>query len=49
MALVARYGLPHEEAYVDACHLCYLAREGLRSRFPEFLAPDEMYGKLAEG
>jgi hypothetical protein len=31
-------------AYVDACHLCYRAREFLRLRFPDLLGPDEMYG-----
>lgn len=43
-ALARRYGLPDGEGYVDACHLCYLAREILRSRFPKLLAPDEVYG-----
>ncbi len=42
--LVRRYGLAHEESYADACHLCYTAREALRPRFPEILAPDQMYG-----
>jgi hypothetical protein len=45
VALVERYGLPHEEAYVDACHLCYLARDALRPRFPELLAPGQVYGE----
>lgn len=45
-ALVERYDLPHEEAYADACHLCYLARDVLRTRFPEFLAPATAYGEL---
>lgn len=31
--------------YVDACHLCYRAREFLRGEFPDVLAPDEMYGR----
>jgi hypothetical protein len=44
-ALVERYDVPHEEAYVDVCHLCYLAREMLRERFPEVLAPGQMYGE----
>jgi len=44
-ALVERYDLPHEEAYVDACHLCYLARKALRERFPEYLGPGQMYGE----
>jgi hypothetical protein len=43
-ALVERYDLPHEEAYVDACHLCYEARATLRGRFPEYLGPGQMYG-----
>ena len=42
--LVQRYGLPHEETYADACHLCYEARRALRKRFPEILGPDQMYG-----
>jgi hypothetical protein len=45
-ALVRRYDLPHEDAYIDACHLCYLARDQLRSRFPEFLAPGTVYGEI---
>jgi hypothetical protein len=46
VALVERYNLPHEETYVDACHLCYTARDQLRSAFPEFLAPATVYGEL---
>ena len=46
VALVARYNLPHEEAYIDACHLCYTARDQLRARFPEYLAPPTVYGEL---
>jgi len=42
--LVRRYDVPHEAAYADACHLCYTTRERLRPRFPEILAPDQMYG-----
>lgn len=30
--------------YADACHLCFSARKALRKRFPEFLAPGQMYG-----
>ncbi len=46
--LVRRYGLPHQAGYADACHLCYTARVTLRARFPESLAPDQMYG-VSEG
>jgi hypothetical protein len=42
--LVRRFALPHKEAYVDACHLCYEARSSLRSSFPDVLGPDQMYG-----
>jgi len=42
--IVRQYGLPHEDAYADACHLCYLSREKLRKKFPEMLTPDQMYG-----
>ena len=46
VALVERYDLPHEDAYIDACHLCYLMRDALRSRFPAELAPATVYGEL---
>jgi len=42
--LVRVYDLPHEDGYVDACHLCYEARCALRDRFPEYLGPDNVYG-----
>jgi hypothetical protein len=43
-ALVSEYNIPHDPAYADACHLCYEARNHLRTRFPEILYPDQMYG-----
>ncbi|MFZ5858493.1 MAG: radical SAM protein [Chloroflexota bacterium] len=43
-ALVTEYHLDHASDYADACHLCYEARMTLRARFPELLAPDQMYG-----
>jgi hypothetical protein len=42
--LARQYRLPHQEGYVDACHLCYEARRALRSRFPAQLGPDQVYG-----
>jgi MoaA/NifB/PqqE/SkfB family radical SAM enzyme len=42
--LVKRYGLSHEEAYADACHLCCVSCRDLRGRFPDILLPDQMYG-----
>jgi len=44
-ALISEYNLPHVESYADACHLCYEARVRLRERFPQILAPDQMYGR----
>ena len=45
-ALVEQYRLPHDEQVVDACHLCYTARQQLRERFPQWLAPGQMYGEM---
>jgi len=42
--LVDDYGLAHADAYGDACHLCDAARRQLRGRFPDALAPNQMYG-----
>jgi hypothetical protein len=42
--LARRYAVPHASQYVDACHLCYETRLRLRNRFPELLAPDQVYG-----
>lgn len=44
--LVRVYGVPHSDAYADACHLCDSVRRALRERFPEILVPDQMYGTL---
>ncbi len=46
VALVERYGQPHEDSYVDACHLCYSARDALRSGFSEYLTPAQVYGEM---
>ncbi len=42
--LVRRYGVAHDEGYVDECHLCYSARKELLDRFPDYLAPRGVYG-----
>jgi hypothetical protein len=42
--LVHRFDLPHEDGYVDACHLCYHARAALRERYPDLLGPPQVYG-----
>jgi hypothetical protein len=46
--LVRREGLPHADAYADACHLCDDARRRLRGRYPEILTPDQMYGAAGD-
>lgn len=38
------FGGPDEETYADACHLCYAVRSRLRSRYPRWLAPGQVYG-----
>jgi len=47
-ALVTEYNLSHDlrSTYADACHLCYAARTMLRTRFPQYLHPDQMYGVM---
>ena len=44
--LARRYSVPVQEGYADACHLCYDTRCRLRSRFPDILQPDQMYGAV---
>jgi hypothetical protein len=43
--LVRHYELPHEDGYVDACHLCYEARAALREQFSDLLGPPQVYGE----
>jgi hypothetical protein len=45
--LVETYALELESSYADACHLCYQARQALRARFPQILAPDQMFGVVS--
>ena len=42
--IVHRYELAHKDGYADHCQLCYESRRALRSRFPDVLTPDQMYG-----
>ena len=42
--LVRRYELAREDGYADHCHLSYESRRVLRSKFPDELTPDQMYG-----
>jgi hypothetical protein len=41
--LAREYGVVLESGYVDECHCCYLVRKALVDRFPEHLAPRQVY------
>ena len=43
--LARRYQVPAAAEYADECHLCYETRKALRTRFPDILGPDQMYGE----
>lgn len=42
--LADKYGFECEDSYVEECHLCYLIRLALLDKFPEYLAPRQVYG-----
>jgi hypothetical protein len=42
--LAETYNIPHQDAYVDACHFCYTLRKSLLDRFPPCLTPKQVYG-----
>jgi MoaA/NifB/PqqE/SkfB family radical SAM enzyme len=42
--LINEYKIKHEAKYVDECHLCYFCRLALIEKFPQFLAPRQVYG-----
>ena len=42
--LAEKYGVRHDEEFVSACHFCYMIRLALLRRFPEYLAPRQVYG-----
>jgi hypothetical protein len=44
--LARRHSISHAERYADACHLCDETRRALRPRYPQILAPDQMYGPV---
>ncbi|MBN2471242.1 MAG: radical SAM protein [Anaerolineae bacterium] len=44
-ALAEAYGVvPDPAGHVDVCHLCFEVRRALRERFPDVLAPANVYG-----
>ncbi len=46
--LAETYDVKLEGPIVDECHYCYLTRKALIDRFPEFLAPRQVYGLSQE-
>lgn len=46
-ALTKLYGISPQGTYLDACHLCFLTRRQLLDRFPQYLAPRQVYGEEA--
>ena len=42
--LCEEHGLELKDEYVDECHLCFAARVALIDKFPEYLAPRQVYG-----
>jgi len=43
-ALAETSQMDRAESYVDACHFCYDMRLSLLDRFPQYLAPRQVYG-----
>ena len=42
--LASVYGFDPDDRYVDECHLCFETRRSLLHRFPDELAPRQVYG-----
>jgi hypothetical protein len=42
--LAKECGLELRDEFVDECHCCYTLRKKLAGRFPEYLAPRQVYG-----
>ncbi len=38
-------GVEPEEGYVDECHMCFLVRQALLERYPQYLGPAPVYGR----
>lgn len=42
--LARAMGISADGGYVDACHLCYTVRKAVLDKFPDILAPAQVYG-----
>ncbi len=47
--LAGDLGVADDDTYVDECHMCYAVRRAVLDRFPEHLAPRQVYGMAAAG
>jgi len=47
--LARAHGVELDGEFVDECHYCYLVRRALVDRFPEYLAPRQVYGLSRDG
>lgn len=46
--LARKYNFDITPGFVDHCHICFLVRRGLVERFPDMLAPRQVYGLDSE-
>jgi MoaA/NifB/PqqE/SkfB family radical SAM enzyme len=42
--LAREFNLFNEEGFIDHCHLCFTVRKALVDKFPQYLAPKQVYG-----
>lgn len=42
--LTKKLGVMPEKGYIDECHFCYLTRRAVVDKFPDYLAPKQVYG-----
>ncbi|NOZ04258.1 MAG: radical SAM protein [FCB group bacterium] len=42
--LAKEHAIVHDNKYIDECHFCYLIRMMLIDKFPQYLAPRQVYG-----
>jgi len=42
--LAKELGVAPETGYIDECHFCYLARNAIIDKFPDYLSPKQVYG-----
>ncbi len=45
--LAAERGIALDDDFVDECHCCYAIRKALVGKFPEYLAPKQVYGLVS--